>query len=84
MLLTIIATALLLFPVFILDQVVKDGVRQLLVIFAFTLAFAACCSIFTNARKQEVFGAAAGYCAVLVVFLANTMGNYGTENGVRT
>jgi len=82
-LLTITATALLLFPVFILDQVVRDGVHQLLVIFAFTLAFAACCSIFTNARKQEVFGAAAGYCAVLVVFLANTMGNYGTENGVR-
>ena len=79
-LITIIATALLLFPVYILDQVVRDGVHQLLVIFAFTLAFAACCSIFTSARRQEVFGAAAGYCAVLVVFLANTMGKYGTDN----
>ncbi|MCJ1388726.1 hypothetical protein MMC18_001575 [Xylographa bjoerkii] len=82
-LITIIATALLLFPVFILDRVVRDGVDQLLVIFAFTLAFAACCSIFTNARKQEVFGAAAAYCAVLVVFLGHTTSNNVTGNGVR-
>ena len=78
-----IATALLLFPVFVLNQIVSNGIHQLLIIFAFTLTFAACCSLFTNARKQEVFGAAAGYCAVLVIFLGNTVGNCGLESGVQ-
>ena len=78
-LLTIIATFLLLIPVLILvkiqprepSQVWEQSKWQLVVVFIFTFAFSACCFLFTNARKQEVFMATAAYSAVLVVFLGN-------------
>ena len=78
--LTIIAVALLLIPVLILYEIqpttaseVKSHSRfQIAVIFSFTVAFSASCSVFTKARRQEVFTATAAYCAVLVVFLGNT------------
>jgi len=44
---------------------------QILTVFLFILAFAASCSIFTQAKRQEVFAATAAYSAVLVVFLGN-------------
>ena len=79
-LLTIIAAVLLLAPVIVLvqlqpneaSQVSQRNWLQILTIFLFTLAFSASCSIFTKARRQEVFSATAAYCAVLVVFLGNT------------
>ena len=78
--LTILAVALLLTPVIILDKMqpttaseIKSRSRaQIATIFSFTVAFSASCSIFTKARRQEVFTATAAYCAVLVVFLGNT------------
>lgn len=78
--LTIIAVVLLLVPVLILYETqpttaseIKSSSRaQITTIFSFTIAFSASCSIFTKARKQEVFTATAAYCAVLVVFLGNT------------
>lgn len=77
--LTIIAVALLLIPVLILYETqpttvseIKSSSRtQIITIFSFTVAFSASCSIFTKARRQEVFTATAAYCAVLVVFLGN-------------
>ena len=77
---TITAAILLLVPVFVLFRLQptsrKENERmnnyQILTIFVFTLAFSASCSIFTNARRQEVFTATAAYAAVLVVFLGNT------------
>lgn len=78
--LTLIASVLLLAPVFILFKIqptkpsqVQDRSRsQMAVVFLFTLTFSACCTIFTKARKQEIFTATAAYSAVLVVFLGNT------------
>ncbi|KAM0797866.1 hypothetical protein BDR22DRAFT_427517 [Usnea florida] len=78
--LTIIATVLLLVPVFTLFRLqptCRADIRrksnyQLLTVFIFTLIFSASCCIFTNARRQEVLTATAAYCAVLVVFLGNT------------
>ncbi|CAD6583873.1 MAG: hypothetical protein ASARMPRED_001528 [Alectoria sarmentosa] len=78
--LTIIAVVLLLIPVLILYEIqpttaseTKCSSRaQIATIFSFTIAFSASCSIFTKARRQEVFTATAAYCAVLVVFLGNT------------
>ena len=78
--LTFLAANLLLVPVIILfelqptnkAQIKSQGRFQILVVFLFTMAFSACCSIFTKARKQEVFTATAAYSAVLVVFLGNT------------
>ena len=78
--LTIIAAVLLLAPVIILvqlqpnepSQVTRSNWLQIMTIFLFTLVFSGSCSIFTRATRQEVFTATAAYCAVLVVFLANT------------
>ena len=77
---TLIGALLLLIPVIILfeiqlpdhSEVKSRSWRQLLVVFFFTFTFSACCSIFTNAKKQEIFTATAAYSAVLVVFLGNT------------
>jgi ABC-type transport system involved in multi-copper enzyme maturation permease subunit len=77
---TVIAAVLLLVPVFILfklqptdrSEVERKGIWQILTIFFFTLLFSASCSIFTQARRQEVFTATAAYSAVFVVFLGNT------------
>ncbi|MCJ1268161.1 hypothetical protein MMC22_008047 [Lobaria immixta] len=86
---TTIAAALLLVPVLILFKLQPNVARQsahqsahnsnlqILVIFLFTLVFSASCSIFTKARRQEVFTATAAYCAVLVVFLGNASNGYG-------
>ncbi|KAL8785187.1 MAG: hypothetical protein Q9213_003534 [Squamulea squamosa] len=79
--LTIVAIILLLVPVVILfelqpanaTEVRRKGWFQILTIFLFTLLFSASCSIFTKARRQEVFTATAAYCAVLVVFLGSTL-----------
>ncbi|KAL9129784.1 MAG: hypothetical protein Q9217_001860 [Psora testacea] len=78
--LTTLALILLLVPVFILfklqpshaSEVKKKSNYQILTVFLFTLFFSASCSIFTRARRQEVFSATAAYCAVLVIFLGNT------------
>ena len=78
--LTLFAAVLLLVPVLILfelqpenaSQVKSRSKYQVLTIFFSTLVASASCSIFTKARKQEVFTATAAYCAVLVVFLGNT------------
>ena len=77
---TVLAAILLLIPVFLLfklqpinrSEVERKSNYQILVIFIFTLLFSASCSIFTRAKKQEVFTATAAYAAVLVVFLGNT------------
>ena len=78
--LTFLAANLLLVPVIILfelqptdkTQLKSQGRFQVLVVFLFTMTFSACCSMFTKARKQEVFTATAAYSAVLVMFLGNT------------
>ncbi len=77
---TILAAILLLVPVFVLfklqptnrSEVERKSNYQILTIFIFTLLFSASCSVFTQAKKQEVFTATAAYSAVLVVFLGNT------------
>ena len=77
--LTVLASVLLLAPVIILfefqptdpTQFRSRSRWQVVTIFVSTLLFSASCSIFTKARRQEVFTATAAYCAVLVVFLGN-------------
>ena len=78
--LTVLAAALLLIPVLILfkhqptspAQIKEKATAQILTVLFFTLAFSASFSIFTKAKRQEVFTGTAAYCAVLVVFLGNT------------
>ena len=40
-----------------------------------SLAFSATMSLMTSARRHEVFGVSAAYCAVLVVFVGSTTQN---------
>ncbi|KAI4146277.1 MAG: hypothetical protein L6R39_003517 [Caloplaca ligustica] len=77
---TILTAVLFLLPVLALlrlqpthaDEARHAAYLQLAVVFVFTLLFSASCSIFTKAKRQEVFTATGAYCAVLVVFLGNT------------
>ena len=77
---TLSAAILLLAPVLVLfeiqpqtaSQAKSRSKYQVLTIFPSTMIASASCSIFTKARKQELFTATATYCAVLVVFLGNT------------
>ena len=68
---TLIATFMLLAPICILYLAHTQAVLQLVVILLFTQFFGFCITVFTKARKHEVFAATAAYAAVLVVFLAN-------------
>jgi uncharacterized membrane protein YhaH (DUF805 family) len=75
--LTIIILILMILPIYILYHMVHDiGTRHaymtcLGILLVFTLAFSSVLSLFTKARRHEIFAAAAAYCAVLVVFLGN-------------
>ena len=76
----VLTTILFLIPVLIMlrlqpnhqDEAHRKEYLQLVTILVFTLIFSASCSIFTKAKRQEVFVATGAYCAVLVVFLGNT------------
>jgi len=79
-LLTLVLLCLLILPVFImyrftvlnnLDATYTSSIGLLLI---FTLVFSAVLSLFTQAKRHEIFGAAAAYCAVLVVFISNIPG----------
>ena len=80
---TISAAALLLVPVYVLlklkptevSQIERNSNYQILTIFISTMIFSISCSIFTQAKKQEVFTATAAYAAVLVVFLGGNISN---------
>ncbi len=78
--LAIITSAILLLmiiPVYILYSLVGElGTRKanatyMGVLLLATLAFSAVLALCTRARRHEILGAAAGYCAVLVIFLGN-------------
>jgi hypothetical protein len=74
---TLVILILLLVPVFVLYHLVGNlGTHRtdsicIGILLVFTLAFSAVLSLFTRARRHEILGAAAAYCAVLVVFLGN-------------
>jgi len=67
----------MIIPVYILYSLVGElGTRKanatyMGVLLLATLAFSAVLALCTRARRHEILGAAAGYCAVLVIFLGN-------------
>lgn len=75
---TLFAILLVLTPIYILwelqptSQVKRAQPLQLLCILLFTLAFHAYWSMVTKAQRQELVGATAAYCAVLLVVLSNS------------
>ncbi|MCJ1476346.1 hypothetical protein MMC13_005012 [Lambiella insularis] len=66
---SILATAFVLLPINILGGKTGQGVGGTLSVLAFSLFFAASCSLFTNARRKEVFIATMIYCTALVYSL---------------
>lgn len=52
---------------------VKSPRKRLGLISGYTVAFALCVSLTTNARKAEIFGSCAAYAAVLVVFVSGNL-----------
>ena len=78
--LTVLASVLLLVPVLILcelqpsspSEVKLKSSLQTLIGFLFTLIFSASCSTFTRARRLEVFSTIVAYYTILVIFLGNT------------
>ena len=77
---TIIIFILLILPVIILYELTNLGTTQTAldaigVLVVFTLIFGMAISSVTTASRQELFGACAAYCAVLVVFI----GNFGVQ-----
>ena len=70
-LVAVASTTLLLIPIY-LFLICKFSSRLMASItLIFALIFATAVSVFTSARRQEVFAATAAYCAVLVVFIGN-------------
>lgn len=83
---TAMILALLVIPIYVLYQLVStnlvdgalDGHTNAIcigVLLVFTLAFSAMMSMMTRAKRHEILGAAAAYCAVLVVFFGNVGSN---------
>lgn len=72
--LNIIFAATLLFGSILNLYYVKDEGKRLGIIAGYTLAFALCVSLLTNARRAEIFSACAAYAAVLVVFVSGGIG----------
>ncbi|KAF2460690.1 hypothetical protein BDY21DRAFT_336129 [Lineolata rhizophorae] len=68
---TILAVALLMVPVVVLFSTTETGGLKIAIILLFTLFFSISLSLFTKAKRHEVFAATAAYCAVLVVFLGD-------------
>lgn len=45
-----------------------------------TVLFAACVGLLTNAKRDQIFAATAAYAAVLVVFVSGNLGGATTGN----
>lgn len=55
--------------------------KKLGLIAGYTIAFATCIGLATNAKKAEVFAACAAYSAVLVVFVSGDLGGRKDSDG---
>ncbi|OJD35114.1 uncharacterized protein BKCO1_19000140 [Diplodia corticola] len=77
---TFIIFILLVLPVVLMYELTSIGdrpstFRAIGVLVVFTLLFSAAMSLLTKAKRHELFGASAAYCAVLVVFISNFNGS---------
>ncbi|KAK7936734.1 uncharacterized protein PG986_015172 [Apiospora aurea] len=75
--LCMVLLALLVLPILVLYKLLNNNPSDRLytvsigVVIVFVLVFSAVLSLFTKAKRHEIFAAAAGYAAVLVVFFGN-------------
>ena len=78
----ILLAAVLLFGAVYNLYYVKNEKGRLGLIDGYTVAFALCVGLLTNARRSEVFGACAAYAAVLVVFVSGNLGTSVSVGGI--
>jgi hypothetical protein len=83
LIITLMIFVLLVLPVVAMYQLTSIGDRNSTfdavgILVVFTLLFSAAMSLVTKAKRHELFGASAAYCAVLVVFISNF--NNGANN----
>lgn len=69
-----ILASVLLFGAIISLYIVKNPHALLGMLSGWTVLFAACVGLLTNARRDQIFGATAAYAAVLVVFVSGNLG----------
>ncbi|KIV85583.1 hypothetical protein PV11_01261 [Exophiala sideris] len=70
----IVAAAMLFGAIFNLFYI-NSQTKRLGIVAGYTIAFALCVGLLTNARRSEIFSACAAYAAVLVVFVSGNLGN---------
>jgi hypothetical protein len=76
-----ILAAVLLFGAIISLYIVQNKRALLGMLSGWTVLFAACVGLLTNARRDQIFGAAAAYAAVLVVFISGNLGGAPSRTG---
>ncbi|KAJ6032481.1 hypothetical protein N7540_003213 [Penicillium herquei] len=72
---SVLSAALLLVVAIITLYTATNPITKLCLVVAYTFIFALSITLMTNARKAEVFSAAAAYAAVLVVFISGNLGH---------
>ena len=78
--LNVLIAAVLLFGAILTLYYVTDEQKRLGLIAGYTIAFAICVGLVTQARRSEVFAACAAYAAVLVVFVSGNLGGPGVKS----
>ena len=73
--LSTILAAVLLFGAIISLYFVKNETALLGMVGGWTVLFASCVGLLTNARRDQIFGSTAAYAAVLVVFVSGNLGS---------
>lgn len=71
----VLAVALLMAPVVVLFMHDESGAVKIAVILVFTLFFAAALSIFTKAKRHEVFAATAAYVILISLLISLAVDN---------
>ncbi|KAJ5847821.1 hypothetical protein N7455_011778 [Penicillium solitum] len=71
---SMLSAAILLVAAIVSLYVVRDPATKLGLVVGYTFLFALSIALLTNARRAEVYGAAAAYAAVLVVFISGNLG----------
>jgi hypothetical protein len=69
-----ILASILLFGAIISLYIVQNKHALLGMLSGWTVLFAACVGLLTNARRDQIFAATAAYAAVLVVFVSGNLG----------
>jgi hypothetical protein len=72
---SMLCAAVLLVVAIVSLYIVNSPTAKLGMVTAYTILFALSIALLTNAKRAEIYGAAAAYAAVLVVFISGNLGS---------